>query len=113
MILDFAGDDITSFLHTLLQRLNFPYKEADLSKWYDWIVLEDLKERSVVLSEVRSSILSSTCRSSPCYTAQADIGLNLYDFFVRHPGLLTQKYSMRMYDDCILAPYVRHDPFSP
>ncbi|BGP25622.1 actin-related protein 8 [Rhodotorula toruloides] len=91
MILDFAGDDITSFLHTLLQRLNFPYKEADLSKWYDWIVLEDLKERSVVLSE-------------------ADIGLNLYDFFVRHPGLLTQKYSMRMYDDCILAPYALFAP---
>ncbi|BGP33154.1 Actin-like protein arp8 [Rhodotorula toruloides] len=91
MILDFAGDDITSFLHTLLQRLNFPYKEADLSKWYDWVVLEDLKERSVVLSE-------------------ADIGLNLYDFFVRHPGLLTQKYSMRMYDDCILAPYALFAP---
>ncbi|KAK4335812.1 Actin-like protein ARP8 [Rhodotorula toruloides] len=91
MILDFAGDDITSFLHTLLQRLNFPYKEADLSKWYDWIVLEDLKERSVVLSE-------------------ADIGLNLYDFFVRRPGLLTQKYSMRMYDDCILAPYALFAP---
>jgi actin-related protein 8 len=52
MVLDFAGDDITSFMHVLLNRNGFPYKEADLSRWYDWIVLEDLKERSVVLSEV-------------------------------------------------------------
>ncbi|GAA5852273.1 hypothetical protein JCM3766R1_004922, partial [Sporobolomyces carnicolor] len=51
MVLDFGGDDITSFMHVLLERTGFPYKEADLSKWYDWIVLEDLKERSVVLSE--------------------------------------------------------------
>lgn len=52
MVLDFGGDDITSFLFTLLSRINFPYKEADLANWYDWTVLEDLKERIVVLSEV-------------------------------------------------------------
>ncbi|GAA5893576.1 hypothetical protein JCM5296_007491 [Sporobolomyces johnsonii] len=91
MVLDFGGDDITSFLFTLLMRNNFPYKEADLTKWYDWVVLEDLKERSIVLSE-------------------GDIGLNLYDFYVRHPGLVTQKYTMRMYDDCILAPYALFAP---
>jgi len=39
-------------MHVLLNRTGFPYKEADLTKWYDWIVLEELKERSVVLSEV-------------------------------------------------------------
>ncbi|GAA6053412.1 hypothetical protein JCM3770_002314 [Rhodotorula araucariae] len=88
MVLDFGGDDITRFLLTLLLRINLPYKEANLARWYDWIVIEELKERLVVLSE-------------------GDIGLNLYDFYVRHPGTLTQKYSMRVYDDCILAPYVR------
>ncbi|GAA6022077.1 hypothetical protein JCM11491_004742 [Sporobolomyces phaffii] len=91
MVLDFAGDDITSFMQVLLNRNGFPYKEADLSRWYDWIVLEDLKERSVVLSE-------------------GDIGLNLYDFYIRHPGVATQKYTMRMYDDCILAPYALFAP---
>ncbi|GAA5948952.1 hypothetical protein JCM3765_003964 [Sporobolomyces pararoseus] len=91
MVLGFGGDDITSFMHVLLNRNGFPYKEADLSKWYDWIVLEDLKERSVVLSE-------------------GDIGLNLYDFYVRHPGVATQKFTMRMYDDCILAPYALFAP---
>lgn len=37
---------------------------------------------------------------------QGDITLSLNDFFVRRPGQLTQKYSLRVYDDCILAPYV-------
>ncbi|GAA5832620.1 hypothetical protein JCM11251_001389 [Rhodosporidiobolus azoricus] len=91
MVLDFGGDDITSFLLTLLLRINFPYKEADLTKWYDWVVIEDLKERLVVLSE-------------------GDIGLNLYDFYVRHPGETTKKYSMRVYDDCIMAPYALFAP---
>ncbi|TNY24394.1 nucleus protein [Rhodotorula diobovata] len=91
MVLDFGGDDITHFLMTLLHRLSFPYKEVDLAKWYDWVVVEELKERLVVLSE-------------------GDIGLNLYDFYVRHPGALTQKYSMRVYDDCILAPYALFAP---
>jgi actin-related protein len=57
MVLDFGGDDITSFLLSLLQRINFPYKEVDLSRWHDWTVLEELKERMVVLSEVRLSPL--------------------------------------------------------
>ncbi|GAA5971070.1 hypothetical protein JCM8115_006137 [Rhodotorula mucilaginosa] len=91
MVLDFGGDDITSFLFTLLSRINFPYKEADLANWYDWTVLEDLKERIVVLSE-------------------GDITLSLNDFFVRRPGQLTQKYSLRVYDDCILAPYALFAP---
>ncbi|GAA6008824.1 uncharacterized protein JCM10292_004683, partial [Rhodotorula paludigena] len=91
MLLDFGGDDVTTFLLSLLQRIHFPYKEADLTKWYDWVVIEELKERLVVLSE-------------------GDIGLNLYDFYVRHPGLLTKKYSMRVYDDCILAPYALFAP---
>ncbi|GAA6036805.1 hypothetical protein JCM8097_003487 [Rhodosporidiobolus ruineniae] len=91
MVLDFGGDDITSFLHVLLMRINFPYKDADLTKWYDWTVIEDLKERLVVLSE-------------------GDIGLNLYDFYIRHPGETTKKYTLRIYDDCIMAPYALFAP---
>ncbi|GAA5877654.1 hypothetical protein JCM3774_005372 [Rhodotorula dairenensis] len=91
MVLDFGGDDITSFLFTLLSRIEFPYKEANLANWYDWVVIEDLKERIVVLSE-------------------GDITLSLNDFFVRRPGQLTQKYSLRVYDDCILAPYALFAP---
>lgn len=52
MALDFGGDDVTYFLHALLVRLAFPYKGADLSRWHDFVVLENLKERLVVLGEV-------------------------------------------------------------
>ena len=52
MVLNFAGDDITEFLLTLLTRNKFPYREVDLNKYYDFLVLQDLKERMVVLSEV-------------------------------------------------------------
>lgn len=55
MALDFGGDDITQFLHTLLQRTGLPYRDADLARWYDFTIMEDLKERMVVLSEVSST----------------------------------------------------------
>ena len=53
MRLDFGGDDITELLYTLLQRIIFPYRELDISKWCDWHLIENLKERMIVLSEVR------------------------------------------------------------
>lgn len=56
MLLDFGGDDITEFLHTLLIRTNFPYRDADLSRWADYTLMEELKERMVVLSEVRGCL---------------------------------------------------------
>lgn len=37
---------------------------------------------------------------------QADVGLNSYDFYARAPGISTKKYTVRVYDDVILAPYV-------
>lgn len=52
MVLDFAGDDITEFLHTLLARNAFPYREANLALWHDFSLMEELKEKMVVLSEV-------------------------------------------------------------
>jgi hypothetical protein len=64
MVLDFGGNDITQFLHTLLMRTNFPYREADLSRWHDFTVLEELKERMVVLSEVRRCSLTERARVS-------------------------------------------------
>lgn len=111
MLLDFGGDDVTSFFFTLLSRINFPYKEADLSKWYDWIVLEDLKERIVVLSEVSPRLRHDRFGARVLTKMlQGDITLSLNDFFVRRPGISTQRYSLRVYDDCILAPYVSYLP---
>lgn len=47
-----GGNDITEFLYVLLQKINFPYRELDLARTYDWNVMEDLKARLCTLAEV-------------------------------------------------------------
>jgi hypothetical protein len=54
MALDFGTDDITEFLYVLLRRINFPYKEAELNRSYDWNLMEDLKSKVNTLDEVSS-----------------------------------------------------------
>jgi actin-related protein 8 len=46
-----GGNDITEFLYVMLQRIGFPYKDADLSRTYDWAVFEDLKKTMCTLTE--------------------------------------------------------------
>ncbi|KAH9926941.1 actin-like ATPase domain-containing protein [Fomitopsis serialis] len=91
MLLNMGGDDITEFLHVLLQRISFPYKDLSLVRSYDWNVIEDLKARL-------------------CTLAEGDVALNLYDFVVRRPGQPTQKYGLRAYDEIILAPMCLFEP---
>jgi len=40
------------------------------------------------------------------FMKQTDVALNLYDFNVRRPNKLTEKYGLRAYDEIILAPMV-------
>lgn len=54
--LNFGGDDITEFLAVLLDKINFPYKSVDLTRMYDWNMMEDLKGRMCTLAEVRETI---------------------------------------------------------
>ncbi|EAU90511.2 nucleus protein [Coprinopsis cinerea okayama7 len=89
--LNMGGDDVTEFLHVLLQRIQFPYRTLDLNRSYDWAVLEDLKGRLCTLME-------------------SDVALNLYDFIVRRPGAPTEKYGLRAYDEIILAPMCLFEP---
>ncbi|KAF8074975.1 hypothetical protein FPV67DRAFT_1575252 [Lyophyllum atratum] len=91
MSLSIGGDDITEFLYVLLQRINFPYRDLDLTHAYDWNVMEDLKSRLCTLTE-------------------ADVALNLYDFVVRRPDRPTEKYGLRAYDEIILAPMCLFEP---
>jgi hypothetical protein len=51
-----GGNDVTEFLYVLLRRVGFPYKDADLSRTYDWAMLEQLKRSMCSLSEVRYTI---------------------------------------------------------
>lgn len=55
--LDYGGDDITAALVTLLTRSNFPYKELDLGKSMEWIMMEKLKEKICTFEEVSNPIL--------------------------------------------------------
>ncbi|KAJ6591498.1 hypothetical protein DFH09DRAFT_1259152 [Mycena vulgaris] len=89
--LDMGGDDITEFLHVLLERIHFPYRDINLARSYDWSVMEDLKARL-------------------CTLAEGDVALNLYDFVVRQPFKPTEKYGLRAYDEIILAPMVMFEP---
>ena len=103
MSLSIGGDDITEFLYVLLRRIKFPYKDIDLNHSYDWNVMEDLKSRLCTLADV--------CVSNPpvvflSWSYQSDVALNLYDFIVRRPNKLTEKYGLRAYDEIILAPMV-------
>lgn len=87
MVLDFGGDDITEFLSTLLMRSGFPYRELDLKRSYDFKMMDQLKQKMIVLSE-------------------ADVTVNTFEFYTRKPGSRTSKYEVKVYDDVILAPYV-------
>ncbi|THH33364.1 hypothetical protein EUX98_g838 [Antrodiella citrinella] len=91
MTLNMGGDDITEFLYVLLEKISFPYRDADLARSYDWNVMEDLKARL-------------------CTLAEGDVALNLYDFVVRRPGKATEKYGLRAYDEIILSPMCLFEP---
>lgn len=104
MSLNIGGNDITEFLYVLLERINFPYREINLARWHDWLVMEDLKSRLCTLAEVCSLIdfvgrLINALR-------QSDVALNLYDFVARRYGHPTENYGLRAYDEIILAPMV-------
>ncbi|KAF8587912.1 actin-like ATPase domain-containing protein [Ramaria rubella] len=89
--LNMGGDDITGFLLALLERIHFPYRDADLSRSYDWNLIESLKSKICTLLEV-------------------DVAMNLYDFVVRRPGKQAEKYGFRTYNEVILAPMCIFEP---
>jgi hypothetical protein len=103
MSLNMGGDDITEFLYALLERINFPYRDIDLRRSYDWNIMEDLKSRLCTLAEV--GFPNPYFRQWP-KPFQGDVALNLYDFVVRRPDRPTEKYGLRAYDEIILAPMV-------
>ncbi|KAG8867781.1 actin-like protein arp8 [Serendipita sp. 405] len=86
--LNVAGDDITEAYYVLLQRSCFPYKEMDLTRLYDWNLLQDLKH--------------STCT----FDLQDISGARWFNVIVRRPETPTLKYHFKMYDEYMTAPLV-------
>lgn len=54
-VLDYGGDDITLALTILLGRSAFPFRELDLAKTQDWLMMDNLKIKICTLEEVSSS----------------------------------------------------------
>lgn len=85
MTIAMGGDDITKTFASFLIANKFPYGEMDLNRAYDWRLVEELKEKWCTMNE-------------------ADISVQVYDFFVRAPDHPTQKYQCKVYDEVFLAP---------
>lgn len=108
MCLSMGGDDITEFFYVLMGQISFPYRDANLARWHDWNVMEDLKSRLCTLAEVRRwfTLHALLTNTNIFLLKQSDVALNLYDFVVRRPDRLAEKYGLRAYDEIILAPMV-------
>ncbi|KDN41865.1 actin-like ATPase domain-containing protein [Tilletiaria anomala UBC 951] len=88
----FGGNDISTFFAELLHRGKVPYTALNINKRIvDLQIIEDIKERALTLHP-------------------SDIGLNFWDFQVRLPNKLTDKYKFRMYDEPIVGPLMLFAP---
>lgn len=83
--INLGGDDITKTFASFLLANKFPYGEIDLSTTFDWRLAEELKEKWCTMNE-------------------ADISVQVYDFFARTPFKPTLKYQCKVYDEVFLAP---------
>jgi actin-related protein 8 len=83
--INIGGDDITRTFASFLTDNSFPYHALDLSRPYDWRLVEELKEKWCTMNE-------------------AEISVQVYDFFVRAPHQHTYKYQCKVYDEVFLAP---------
>ncbi|KAI1313897.1 actin-like protein arp8 [Mortierella claussenii] len=84
-MLKYGGDDITRCFTALVKRTGFPYEELDLAQTYDWRLMEELKEKWCTMNE-------------------ADLTVQVYNFFVRRPEKHTEKYQVKVYDEVALSP---------
>ncbi|WVQ71591.1 hypothetical protein IAR50_001131 [Cryptococcus sp. DSM 104548] len=88
--LRYGGDDITSALAHLLEQCSFPYRDLDLARAQDFLMMDNLKIKICTLEE---HLVANT----------------QWDFFVPRTEGLTQKWALRTFDENILAPLVFFD----
>ncbi|KAI9028212.1 hypothetical protein CLU79DRAFT_832623 [Phycomyces nitens] len=84
-MISMGGDDITKTFMSFLLSNRFPYADINLRRSHDWRLAEDLKKKWCTMNE-------------------ADISIQVYDFFVRAPHQPTKKYQCKVYDEVFLAP---------
>lgn len=86
VLLNYGGDQITECFIKLLLENSFPYKEIDLgSRVDDWELAQTLKHNFVTFQD-------------------ADIAVQLYNFYKRKPFETTEKFDFKVFDEVMLAP---------
>jgi hypothetical protein len=50
--LAYGGDDITTALSAILAKSSFPYRDVNLARSQDWILMDNLKIKICTLEEV-------------------------------------------------------------
>ncbi|KAF4527672.1 hypothetical protein B566_EDAN015129 [Ephemera danica] len=83
--IDYGGGDVTQTFHWLLQKCAFPYKTCNSSNILDAQLLQQLKENF-------------------CHVDLNICGSQEKTFTVRYPQLPSQKFTLQVGDECIIAP---------
>lgn len=84
--LDYGGINVTEAFTKLLLQQDFPYRDINLKNHNDdWELAETLKKEF-------------------CTFDDADIAVQLYNFYKRKPDQQTQKFNFKVYDEVMLAP---------
>ncbi|OUM52282.1 hypothetical protein BVG19_g1456 [[Candida] boidinii] len=83
--LSYGGDDITRFFIKNLLHSQFPYKEISLNNVYDLKLSNELKEKFITFED-------------------ANIAVQMYNFQVRNPGKLAQKFEFKIFDEVMISP---------
>lgn len=86
IFLNYGGDNVTETFTKLILQQQFPYKDIDLnSRVDDWELAQTLKHNFVTFQD-------------------ADIAVQLYNFYKRKPFESTEKYDFKVFDEAMLAP---------
>lgn len=86
VLLDYGGDHITETFIKLLLESSLPYKDINLTRRNDdWELAQTLKHNY-------------------CTFQDADIAVQLYNFYKRRPNEMTEKYEFKVFDEVMLAP---------
>ncbi|RLV91226.1 Actin-like protein ARP8 [Spathaspora sp. JA1] len=83
--LNYGGDQVTETFIKLLLENSFPYKDIDLGTSYDWELAQYLKHNFVTFQD-------------------ADIAVQLYNFYKRNPHQTTEKFDFKVFDEVMVAP---------
>ncbi|XP_012261111.1 actin-related protein 8 [Athalia rosae] len=89
--MDFGGADITQTFFWLLQKCSFPYKSCNASNRLDALLLDQLKRDF-------------------CHVDLNVCGSQEKTFIVRQPKIPTEKYTLQVGDECLVAPLSLFQP---